>query len=511
MTTTETTATHRWTVLAVLCAGLFLIGMDLTVLHVAVPTLSRDLLPGTSQLLWIVDVYALTVAAFLVTCGTLSDRLGRRRVLLAGFVVFGSASVGAALATTPDVLIATRAALGLGAAMVAAATVAVIRTVFPDDRERAVAIGIWSASHSVGAALGPVVGGLLLERFWWGSVFLINVPVVVAALAVGSVIIPESRGEHRERWDGVSAALSILGLGGLVFALKQVGEHGAVTPSSGALGLTSVGLLVLFVHRQRRISAPLLDLSLFSNRGFSVATISILVCFANYIAVMFFVTQRFQLLDGLAPLAAGAALLPMAVANAVGAITAPRIGGVLGGRGAVTAGLLLFAGSSGALAFLGPDSGYGALVGLLLGTGFGAGVVTTLGADTIMSEAPPDRAGAAGAIQETSFELGSGLGIVILGTVLGAVYRTTLRPVEGLSATQEVQARDSLASAVEVASEAGEPTRTALRTAAGNAFSGGFTLAVTVGACLLLGVAAAAWRSLRDRPDTGEPTDRPSA
>ncbi|WP_019818807.1 MFS transporter [Saccharomonospora saliphila] len=500
-------ARHRWLVLGILCVSLLLIGMDLTILHVAVPTVSQDLLPSTSQLLWIVDIYALTVAAFLVTCGTLSDRIGRKKVLLGGFAVFGLASAGAAFSTAPELLILTRAALGFGAAMVAAATVAVIRIVFPDDRERAFAIGLWSASHSVGAAIGPITAGLLLEHFWWGSVFLINVPIVVVALIIGAVVIPESRDEHRRRWDGLSAVMSILGLGGLVYALKQFGEHGAISPAYAAVGLVSIALLVLFVLRQRRITEPLLELSLFANRKFSVATGSILVCFAGYIALMFFATQRFQLISGYSPLAAGVALLPMAVANAVGAVFAPRIGMALTNRVAVTTGLLVFGGSMFGLAVLSADSGYASIVALLMGTGLGAGVVTTLGADTIMSNADPSRAGAAGAIQETSFELGSGLGIVILGTALSAIYRITLHPVDGVPPAEFAEAQNSLGSAVEVASRLNDQAGATLRSAAETAFHNGFTIAVSVGGAMLLAMAVVAWRLLRDRREVDDHDD----
>ncbi|RKT88773.1 MFS transporter, DHA2 family, multidrug resistance protein [Saccharopolyspora antimicrobica] len=490
---------RRWLVLGILCTTLLLVGMDLTILHVAVPTLSQQLLPSASQLLWMVDSYPLTVAAFLVTCGTLSDRIGRKKVLLGGFAVFGLASAGAAFATTPVVLIGFRAALGFGAAMIAAATVAIIRITFPDARERAFAIGVWSACHSAGAAIGPIAAGFLLEHFWWGSVFLINVPVVLVALVVGAVVVPESKDEVRRRWDALSAVMSVLGLGGLVYALKQIGEHGSVSAPNLMIGVVAVALLIAFVVRQRRIREPLLDLSLFADRKFSVATGAILASFAGYIALMFFATQHFQLVSGYSPLLAGAALLPMAAANAVGAVLAPNVAAVLSDRVAITLALLVFGGSMLGLALLGPGSGYGVVVALLAGSGLGVGVVTTLGSDVIMSAADPSRAGAAGAIQETSFELGSGLGIVVLGTTLSVIYRNTLEPVAGVASAQHAEAQNSLGAAVQIAGGLDEQMGAALRTAAVTAFGNGFSAAAVMGGAMLLVVAVASWFVLRER------------
>lgn len=486
---------RRWAVLAVLCTSLLLVGVDLTVLHVAVPTLARHLRPSGTELLWIVDVYALSVAASLVTWGTLGDRIGRRRLVLAGFVVFGLASAMAAGAGTPAQLIAARALLGVGAAMIMASTVAIIRVVFADGRERALAIGIWTAAHSVGAAIGPVVGGLVLQRWWWGAVFLINVPIAALALALGVLVIPESKESVPRRWDVVSAAMSVVGLAGVVYALKRAGDHGGVDLPVLAAGVGGIGLLALFVLRQRRLPQPLLDLSLFAARRFTTATLCVFGCFGCYTALLFFLTQRFQLVDGDSPLQAGLALVPLAAASAVGATVAPWPAVRWGNRWTVTMALTVFAGALAALAVTGEAAVH---PGVLVTAGVGAGAVMTLGADSIMAGARPEQAGQAAAIQETSFELGAGMGIAILGTVLAVAYRTTLPPVPGLAPGDQAAARESIGTAVGIADRLAPSAAAALREAARIAFGQGFGTVTAVAAVTIALTAVMAATLLRD-------------
>ncbi|MFF5563486.1 MFS transporter [Streptomyces sp. NPDC012623] len=490
---------QRWLVLATVSGGLLLCGIDLTVLHVAVPSMSLDLRPSTAQSLWIVDVYSLALAALLVTCGTLGDRIGRRRMVLGGLFAFGLASAACAFSTSPAQLIAGRAALGVAAAMIMASTVAIIRVVFTDDHERARAIGVWTSAHSVGATIGPLLGGLVAERWGWNAVFLVNVPVIVVLLVVGAHVVPESRNPVPRRWDLVGVVLSVTGLAGVVYALKQAGEHAGVHTGILVAGLGGAVLMYAFVRRQLRIPEPLLDFSLFGERRFTTATLCVLCCFGSYVALLFFLTQWLQLVGGYTPLRAGLALTPLAAANAVGAVTAPRLANRWGTRWALTAALSLFAVAYAAIAAFGDTAHYGPLLPSLLVAGYGAGIVMTLGADSIMSAARPERSGEAAAIQETSFELGAGLGIAVLGTVLTMVYRTGLPSVPGLGPDERAAVGESFSAAEDVTTHLPAPTAEAVLSAARRAYDHGFTTVAVIAAAGLAATAATAAALLRPR------------
>ncbi|MEV4502240.1 MFS transporter [Streptomyces klenkii] len=489
---------RRWAVLAVLSTSLLLCGIDLTVLHVAVPSMTRDLHPSGAQLLWIVDVYSLTLASLLVTCGTLGDRIGRKRMVLSGFAVFGLASAVAAFSSTTAQLIAARVALGAGAAMIMASTVAVIRVVFTDDRERAVAIGVWTAAHSVGATIGPLVGGLVTERWGWGAVFLINVPIALVILAVGARVIPESKNPSPRHWDLAGVALSVTGLAGAVYALKRAGESLTVSWPVAVSAAAGAFLLFLFVRRQRRLAEPLLDFSLFAGRRFSTATVCVISCFGSYVALLFFLTQWLQQTGGFSPLRAGLALMPLAAANAVGAATAPWLSARWGNRWSLTGSLAAFAAALLLLALVGDSGVYGSLIATMLIAGYGAGAVMTLGADSIMSAAAPERSGEAAAIQETSFELGAGLGVAVLGTALTATYRLTLpSALPGLTPHERSAVQQSFAGAEGAADGLGTVAARQVMSAARHAYDQGFAVVAAIAAGGLALTAALAAFALR--------------
>ncbi|WP_254126040.1 MFS transporter [Amycolatopsis sp. CA-230715] len=489
----------RWLVLAILCVSLLLAGLDLTVLHVAVPSLAADLAPSGPALLWIVDAYSLTVAAFLVVCGALADRAGRRKVVLTGFAVFGVSSLAAAFATSVPWLIAARAALGLGTALIMAATVAIIRTLFTDARERAFAIGVWTAAHSVGTALGPVLGGLLVEHFHWGAVFLVNVPIVAIVLAVGARVIPESRNPVPRRIDPVSVLLSVLGLGGFAYGLKQLASADGHGWESLLVGGAGVLLLAGFVRRQRRSSRALVDLGLFRERRFTVAVLAIFGCFGSYVAVLFLLMQWFQQARGLSPLEAGAAIVPLAVAGALGATSAPGIVARFGARAVMTAALAGFAVALAFFAFSATVSAYPVLAVVLVVSGFGAGIIMTSGADVITSAVRPERAGEAAAIQETSFELSAGIGVAVLGSVAGLGYRGGIPAFPFLSADQAHATRSGVGGAAEVAAALPPDRARSVLTAAASAYDHGVRVAAGASAVALLLIAFATAVLLRPR------------
>ncbi|WEH36416.1 MFS transporter [Streptomyces sp. AM 4-1-1] len=481
--TEEESAPRRWAVLAVLLAGMLMGGMDLTILNVALPTVGRELLPSSSELLWITDGYPLTVAATLVVCSTVGDRVGRKRLLVTGVSTFALASLAAALSSAPGQLIAARAVQGLGYAMMLSSTVVIIRVVFPVARERSLAYGLWVASSSTGAALGPVLGGVLVEKYSWGAVFLVNVPIAVLAVVAVIVLVPESRNPDARRFDVPSALLSILGLAGAVYALQHIGQPGNLSPVTIAVGVASVALLVTFTVRQRRITNPLLDMRLFTDRRFSVSTVSILVCYGAYTGLLFLLTQQLQLVDGYSPLKSGLTLVPVAVASALGGVVAPKLAAAVGNRWGVTTGVSVLAVALIALAAFGAAGNLASLVGV----GLGAGMVMTLGADSMMTAAPPERAAEAGAVQEVGFSLGAGLGVAAMGIIVTLAYGANLDPVGGLTSDESDAASESLSAAMDLADRLPGPAGGALRAGARSAYETGFSVTTaTVAAALLI-------------------------
>ncbi|WP_030738485.1 MFS transporter [Streptomyces griseus] len=494
-TTDEVRRPGRWIALGVLVLAVLLVAVDATVLGLATPFLSEDLKPTGTQLLWIGDVYSFVIAGLLVSMGSLGDRIGRKKLLLVGAVAFGAVSVLNAYATTPEMMIVARALLGVAGATLMPSTLALIRNLFHDPRERSLAIGIWGAMASAGAAVGPVVGGFLLEHFWWGSVFLINLPVMAVLVVVGVKLIPESKNPAPGPWDMPSVGLSLVGMFGVVYAIKEMASHGAGWDSIAA-AVVGLAALTWFVRRQLRLPAPLLDMRLFHHRGFSGAVLADLLTILGLSGLVFFLSQFLQLVQGRGPLEAGLAELPAAI----GAVTAGLLAGLAARRfsvrSVVTGGLAAVGLALGSVTLLDEHTDYPLLGSMLLVVGLGAGFAFTVTADVILSSVPKEQAGSASAVSETAYELGAALGIAVLGSIVTGVYRGFPTP-SGIPADVEAAAHESLGGAVESAAALPAAQAGPLVSAAQDAFVEGLRSAAGVGAAVLLAAAVAAWFLLR--------------
>ena len=489
---------REWAGLAVLTLPCLLATMDLEVLNLAVPALTADLEPSSAQLLWIIDIYGFMVAGSLITMGTLGDRIGRRRLLLWGAGAFGAASVLAAFSTSAEMLIATRALLGLAGATLAPSTLSLLRNMFTDPGQRTVAIAVWATAFSAGAAVGPLLGGVLLEWFWWGSVFLLAVPVMVLLLLVGPVLLPEYRDPGAGRLDLGSAALSLASVLAVIYGLKQVAQDG---PGWGAALSLAAGLAagLAFVRRQRTLADPLLDLSLFASRTFSVSlatfTLSLFVTFGTFL----FVAQYLQLVLGLSPLEAGLWTLPSACGLVAGSMLTPLLVRRARPATVMATGLAVAAVGFGLLTLVDPGSGLGLLVAGSVVFALGVAPVGTLATDLVVGAAPPRRAGAAAAISETGAEFGGALGIAVLGSVGAAVYRGQVADAvpPGVPPAAAEAARDTLGGALVAAGQLPDGLGTALLDGARQAFTQGLQLTAALSAATAVGLAVLAAVLLR--------------
>lgn len=493
---------RRWLILAIISSALLLIVIDMTVLYTALPTLTRELGASASQKLWIVNIYALIAAGLLLGMGTLGDRLGHKRLFIGGLAVFGVFSLIAAFSPSASVLIGARGFLAVGAAMMMPATLAIVRVTFTEPREQAMAFGIWASVASGGAAFGPVVGGLLLEHFWWGSVFLINVPIVLVALLVGVLLIPNHPGDTSKRWDWLGSLQVMIGLISLAYAVKELGKR--VPSLEGMLMALVVGtlFLALFIRRQRRATHPMLDLALFDTPGFRNAVIAAVVSAAAMIGMELVFSQRLQLVLGLSPLEAALFILPLPLGSFVSGPLAGYYLPRLGHRRMLFWTLLL----SG-LAMLGYLLLYNAAtylqVASLAALGLAIGAALTASSSTIMLSVPADQAGMAASIEEVSFELGGAVGVTLAGSLLSAIYAYAAGIVIPAWQTRDPRAFDSLDDALVVAENLSPEGAAMLTDSARAAFDAGFVAVVAASAALLL--LAALLVKLSRQPPTGTP------
>ncbi|WP_223984210.1 MFS transporter [Arthrobacter sp. NicSoilB8] len=518
-TATSTTAPSRpqapwrdWVALALLMFPVLLVAVDNTALTFALPAIARSLSASGVQLLWIIDAYPLVLAGLLVAMGSLGDRIGRRRLLFVGSAGFAAVSAATAFAPSAEWLIAGRAGLGLFGAMLMPSTLSLIRNIFPQPNRRRLAVAIWAAGFSGGAALGPIAGGWLVEHFWWGAVLLVAVPIILPLLLLGPALIPESRDPKPGRVDVPSIILSLLVMVPVVYGIKALATHGPAPEAFAGIG---VGLFMGYVfirrqhalaggHRTGHSTAPMLDVSLFGNRIFSTAIIANVLALFSFNGFILFLAQHLQLLEGQSPSASGVAMVPALIATVVaGLLVVPLVRRVRPGF-VVAGGLLLSAAGYFMVAFGDHSHGPSLLLAALLVLCLGVGAAETISNDLILGAAPADKAGAAAAISETGYEVGSLLGTAILGSILTASYQGNLRLPDGVSglvpAAATSQAGETLAGAVELARMLPAPLAEAVTAAARTAFDSGVHVTAAIALVLMSGACVLAAVVLRKVP-----------
>ncbi|GAA2927509.1 MFS transporter [Microbacterium luteolum] len=501
--TTETDAprvgARGWAALVVLMLPVLLVSVDNTVLSFALPEISIALAPSGAEQLWIIDVYPLVLAGLLVTMGTLGDRFGRRRMLLIGAVGFAAVSALAAFAPTAGLLIAARALLGFFGAMLMPSTLSLLRSIFQNRDQRRMAIAVWASAFSAGAALGPIVGGFLLEHFAWGSVFLIAVPVLIPLLILGPLLVPESRDPNPGRIDPVSIVLSMAAMIPVVYAIKSLAVDG---PSlvAGGWALLGIAMGVLFVRRQNRATMPMLDMALFRRGTFSGAILVNLLSVVALVGFLYFVSQHLQLVLGLSPMLAGVALVPGMAAMIVAGLTVVPISRRVPPHVLVPSALLFSVAGYLIVAFTTHAHGVAPLIIAFVVLGIGIGAAETISNELILSSAPAEKAGAASAVSETAYELGAVLGTAILGGIITAFYRGALVLPDGLPAEVAHAARETLAGAYTAARELPTTLGDALWNAAASAFGSGVMVTSLIGAGLVVVAGAIAAVTLRKAP-----------
>ncbi|MFI7675963.1 MFS transporter [Actinophytocola sp. NPDC049390] len=493
--TTARAGRREWIGLAVLALPTLLLSLDMSVLHLAVPHLAADLRPSGTQLLWIIDIYGFMVAGFLVTMGTLGDRIGRRKLLMYGGAAFGLASILAAFSSSPEMLIAARAVLGIAGATLMPSTLALISNMFTDARQRGVAIAVWMSCFMGGMVIGPLVGGLLLEVGWWGAVFLLAVPVMVLLLATAPALLPEYRDEQAGRLDLVSVVLSLGTVLPVVFALKEFAKDG---PSAVTLLVLGAGLAVgvAFVRRQRTLADPMLDLSLFRNRKFTAALSIMSVGALIMGGVFLLVSQYLQLVAGLSAVEAGVVLVPQALAVVAGSLIAPRLARRIRPEFVLGFGMIVAAGGFVLFTQAGVDGLLPVVLGMSIAS-FGMGPQGVLCTEMVIGSVPARRAGAASATSETTGEFGIAMGIALFGSIGTAVYRDELTLPTGLTGPAAAEASESLAGATTVAAGMDEQAAAGLLESAREAFTSGLHTVATIGGVVVVVFAVVGMVALR--------------
>lgn len=495
-----------WLILAVLCASVFIIVVDGTVVNVALPTFVRELGATTSQLQWIVDAYILVFAGLLMAAGSIGDRFGRKGTLLIGMAAFATTSVMAAASSTPGQLIGWRAAMGVGAALIFPATLAILVNVFTDARQRAVAISIWAATSGLAVALGPVTGGYLLEHFFWGSVFLVNVPVIAVAMVAVWRVVPTSRDTTIHRFDPLGIVLSIAGVTVLVWAVIEGPKHGWVSATSIVAFAVAGVLLTAFTQWERHTDHPMLDVSIFTNLRFTGGSISVTFAFFALFGFIFMVTQYFQFVRGYGTLEAGVRTVPFAVFTAIASPASAKLAERFGTKAIVTAGLVSMAVGFAWTTRDAADASYLLIVGQMFFMGGGLGLVSAPATEAIMGSLPPAKAGVGSAVNDTARELGGTLGVAIVGSLFASVYADHLgRGLAGSPVPADAQriAGESVGAGLEVARRAGEHAGPAagsfVKSAVDSAFIDGFHAGSWVSAGVVFVGALIAWRFLPRR------------
>ena len=500
---------REWIGLAVLALACVLYAMDLTVLHLAVPSLSATLQPSSAQLLWIIDIYGFMVAGSLITMGTLGDRIGRRRLLMIGAAAFGVVSILAAFSTNASMLIASRALMGIAGATLAPSTLSLIFNMFRNPGQRSAAIGVWITSFSVGGAIGPLLGGMLLEYFWWGSVFLLALPVMALLLVLGPRVLPEFRDPQAGRLDLPSAGMSLAAVLAVIFGLKQSVQEGiGLQPAAVMLAGLVIGLL--FVRRQARLSDPLIDVRLFRIPSFNVSLATNVLAVFITVGYFLFVAQYLQLVVELSPLQAGLWSLPSSIGFIGGSNLAPRFVHRVRPASVLSVSLLLSALALGMLTQVGGSSGLAIVVAASVVISLAMSPVFNLTTELIVGSAPPEKAGAASGISETGAELGGAMGIAILGSIGTALYRSRVASAlpAGIPTEAAEAALDTLGGAVGVAGQLPGPLGAALLDLAREAFVQGLHVAAGISAAVAIAAAVLAVVLLRQVRPASQLPDR---